>query len=481
MNNIINDISNAFQVELILLIAIFLNVIFSLFCTKQIFKLSKWLSIIFLLVAIASLANLQIEPELFTYGKVFFCNLSVVFFKLLTLVCALLTTLMSKNFINKIHSKAFEFFIIILFLVLCSCLCVGCNNLLILFFCLESIFVSFAMLSTFKTGLFSKVAAFEFLKLNLKTSSLFLLPTLGLYLLFSTFNINEISILMSQKSQAEPLLSVFSTLFLLYFCSHLGILIGTKTLCKFYESTSFVVCALYSFLSLIVIYAVLCRFKIFLFDKSLNFDIILTSVALISIAVLSLALINTKKIKHMTALSVSLVSSFLLLGLLSNLQVFGVAAIVYNLIISLIMLNGLFASLILFNSDKTLAYLSDYTGIVYYRPFYSIAFAICLASFANLPPTAGFVSKFFLFSAISRSGFFALVPMFVCLVLSTFSIYFYSTFAMNLFARKMPVKNLSNKLTSPKIILYLSAILLVFLCFYSEKLIQLCILVGYEM
>jgi NADH-quinone oxidoreductase subunit N len=50
--------------------------------------------------------------------------------------------------------------------------------------------------------------------------------------------------------------------------------------------------------------------------------------------------------------------------------------------------------------------LSDYAGIGYHHPLLAIAMAIFMFSLAGIPPTAGFMAKFYVFSAAVKAGYY---------------------------------------------------------------------------
>jgi len=67
--------------------------------------------------------------------------------------------------------------------------------------------------------------------------------------------------------------------------------------------------------------------------------------------------------------------------------------------------------------------ISSYRGIGYKYPFAALAMAIFMFSLAGVPPTAGFVGKFYLFSAALKAGFVWLVILSV--LNSVVSAYYY--------------------------------------------------------
>jgi NADH-quinone oxidoreductase subunit N len=67
--------------------------------------------------------------------------------------------------------------------------------------------------------------------------------------------------------------------------------------------------------------------------------------------------------------------------------------------------------------------LDDIAGLGFRRPFYGLAMTICLFSLSGLPPTAGFISKFYIFKTAIESGHMAVAV--VGILTSIVSVYYY--------------------------------------------------------
>ena len=67
--------------------------------------------------------------------------------------------------------------------------------------------------------------------------------------------------------------------------------------------------------------------------------------------------------------------------------------------------------------------LDDIAGLGFRRKFYGFALAMCMFSLSGLPPTAGFISKFFIFKTAIESGH--IVVAFIGILTSIVSVYYY--------------------------------------------------------
>ena len=110
MSGILNSITSTYLPEFILVIFIIINLIVSAFFNTNLYKMSKWITLFGIVLALCSTIYLQIEPETFAFGGAFLTNIYTIFFKLLILVCGFFLTLLSRNMIREKRDRAFEYF-----------------------------------------------------------------------------------------------------------------------------------------------------------------------------------------------------------------------------------------------------------------------------------------------------------------------------------------------------------------------------------
>ncbi len=135
------------------------------------------------------------------------------------------------------------------------------------------------------------------------------------------------------------------------------------------------------------------------------------------------ALVQTN-IKRMLAYSSIAHAGYLLVGILAG-SAMGHSAVLYYLLAYTFMNIGAFGVVSYLGASNRVENLriSSYRGIGYKYPFAALAMAIFMFSLAGVPPTAGFVGKFYLFSAALKAGFVWLVILSV--LNSVVSAYYY--------------------------------------------------------
>jgi NADH-quinone oxidoreductase subunit N len=156
---------------------------------------------------------------------------------------------------------------------------------------------------------------------------------------------------------------------------------------------------------------------------STDWGAFLAFVAAASMIVGNLAAIVQVSLKRMLAYSGIAQAGYILVGVLGAHGA-GQAAVLFYLTAYLFMNFGAFAVLVVMSgptadSDR----FSDLDGLGRRNPALAIVMTIFMFSLAGFPPTAGFIGKFFLFSAAVAGGYTWLVVLAV--LMSVVSVYYY--------------------------------------------------------
>ncbi|MFD4350919.1 NADH-quinone oxidoreductase subunit NuoN [Nocardia sp. NPDC058519] len=137
---------------------------------------------------------------------------------------------------------------------------------------------------------------------------------------------------------------------------------------------------------------------------------VIAAVAVATMVVGAIMAITQTDVKRMLAYSSIAHAGFLLVGIVAA-DTAGVAAVLFYLLAYGLGTVGAFAvvSLVRDASGDEATALSQWAGLGRRSPWLASAFALLLLSFAGLPLTSGFVSKFAVFAAASGGGYTALV------------------------------------------------------------------------
>ncbi|WP_194828317.1 NADH-quinone oxidoreductase subunit NuoN [Nocardia sp. XZ_19_231] len=151
---------------------------------------------------------------------------------------------------------------------------------------------------------------------------------------------------------------------------------------------------------------------------------VIAAVAVATMVVGAIMAITQTDVKRMLAYSSIAHAGFLLVGIVAA-DTAGVAAVLFYLLAYGLGTVGAFAvvSLVRDASGDEATALSQWAGLGRRSPWLASAFALLLLSFAGLPLTSGFVSKFAVFAAASGAGYTPLVIIGV--VCSAIAAFFY--------------------------------------------------------
>jgi len=158
-------------------------------------------------------------------------------------------------------------------------------------------------------------------------------------------------------------------------------------------------------------FAVLARIFLYGFE-SLTDDWrpLLWGLAVLGMVGGNLLALNQRDPKRMLAYSSIAHTGYVLVGLVAaNPE--GVAGALFHLCAYTLTSMGSFAVLVVCQRKEGRTEIRDYSGLGFRHPLLGMALALLLLSLAGLPPTAGFVGRFYLFSAAVEAGFTGLAAI----------------------------------------------------------------------
>ena len=159
----------------------------------------------------------------------------------------------------------------------------------------------------------------------------------------------------------------------------------------------------------------------------------LAVIVCISLAIGNLAALVQRSVKRILAYSSVSHAGFMLIAVASN-NALGGRALLYYLIPYAAMSVGSFAVVAARERElRAEVTLDNLAGMGWERPFFGIAMWTFMLGFAGLPPTGGFVGKFYVFSAAYDRGWIWLVI--VGLVATAVSLYYYLGIIRSLYMR----------------------------------------------
>ena len=190
----------------------------------------------------------------------------------------------------------------------------------------------------------------------------------------------------------------------------------------------------------------------------------LWAMSVLTMIVGNLIALRQTNIKRMLAYSSIAHAGYLLVAVLAR----DYSSLVFYLAAYMFMNIGVFAALVgMSRTGKEYLELDEFGGIGFRYPWIGATLSVFLLSLAGFPPTAGFLAKFYVFSAAVRAG---LIPLVMIGVLASLvSVFYYLRVVVYMYMRE-PERPVEIEVENPALFLVL------FLCLYS--VLQLGIFPG---
>jgi len=159
------------------------------------------------------------------------------------------------------------------------------------------------------------------------------------------------------------------------------------------------------------------------FGEPVGWTTIFYVLSVVTMTVGNLAALTQSNIKRLLAYSSVAHAGYVLIGVVAG-TVRGVEATLIYLFIYLFMQLGAFAVVVLLRRRDVIGdELKDLSGLYFRSPAVAVAMLAFMLSLGGIPPTAGFMGKFWLFSAAIESGYVWLAVIGV--LNSAISLYYY--------------------------------------------------------
>jgi NADH-quinone oxidoreductase subunit N len=165
---------------------------------------------------------------------------------------------------------------------------------------------------------------------------------------------------------------------------------------------------------------------------------LLSIVAIATLTLGNLAAINQTNIKRLLAYSSISHAGYMLLGLIAGNDT-GINGIMVYVMVYTFMNLGAFLVVVALRRKNIIGEdLDDIAGLMQKSPGYAILMLVFLLSLAGIPPTAGFLGKYYIFLALIQTRHYALAVIATLYV--AVAIYYYFKIVRSMFIREMTEK-----------------------------------------
>ncbi len=385
------------------------------------------------------------EPGITLFNKMLAADNYSNFFNVILILSTGLVVLASYPYLEKENIHYPEYYSLFLFSCLGMMLLVSALDLVVLFIALEIMSLGVYVLVGFRRAdVKSNEAAVKYFVLGSLASAILLYGIALLYGATGTMNVTEILNFVKTTPEHNTLFSLGAILVLSGFLFKVAaapfhmwipdVYEGAPTTVTNFMTTGLKAAAFAAFVRVFLSLGYTQHIDIVSNLQDANspefwfaarFHDVLWVIAALTMFLGNVIALTQNNIKRMLAYSSIAHSGYILVGFLSSSSSeYGLSAILLYVVAYVVMNLGAFAivALISEQGDKRID-IEDFAGLGFKHPILGFAMAVFMLSMAGIPPTAGFVGKYLVFSSAIQAGEIWLVVLGV--LCSAISAYYY--------------------------------------------------------
>lgn len=359
-----------------------------------------------------------------TFANMFALDGFSIFFKLLFIAAIALVTMLSDDFLAESRYSPWEYYSLLAFALVGMMFMVSGVSLIAIWIGLELMSLSSYILAGFyKNEQKSTEAAMKYFVLGAVSSAILLYGISLIYGVCGSLNLFDIERAMSTIVTNDALM--------------FGIMLLGAGLCfkiaavpfhvwtpDVYEGAPTPITAFLSTASKAAAFAIFARiFYTGLHNFQLDWSNVLATISALSMILGNFAAITQDNVKRMLAYSSISHAGYALLGIIA-LNAMGLRGILVYTLVYVFANLGIWATVLMMRRHEYAGErIDDFDGLHRRAPFWSFAMVMFLLSLGGIPPTAGFIGKYFLFAAAVQSGFGWLAI--IAVLMSAVSMFYY--------------------------------------------------------
>jgi NADH-quinone oxidoreductase subunit N len=363
--------------------------------------------------------------DLTTFYGMFVLDSYAIFFKMLFYLAAGIAILLSINYVKVEDIDKGEYYALMLFATTGMMIMASGADLISIYLGLELMAMSVYILAGFMRGaLKSNEAALKYFLLGAFSSGILLYGISIMYGVTGTTNLKEIQAFIHAGQYSRPAVMLSMILMTAGFGFKVAAVPFHMWVPDVYEGAPTSVTAFMSVGPKAAGFAAFLRvFTVGLLDIQPDWTVIIASLAVMSMLIGNVVAISQTNIKRMLAYSSIAHAGYALIGFVSG-GVQGVSSVMLYLFIYAFMNLGAFGVVIMLRKGGMKGEeIQDFAGLAKKNRLAALLMMIFMFSLAGIPPTAGFVGKFYIFMAALNSGYLFLAIIGV--IMSAVSAYFY--------------------------------------------------------
>jgi NADH-quinone oxidoreductase subunit N len=359
-----------------------------------------------------------------------------IFFNWIFLAAAVIVALVSYKYLEIAGEHHSEYYALILFAQCGMYFLATGTDLVVLFIGLELMALSFyVMVGFLRADKRSNEAAIKYLLLGAFSTGFLAYGFSVMYGIAGSTKLSDITTAIQQRSPWDPVV------FLALATTAVGLLFKISAVPfhmwapDAYEGAPTTVTAYLSVASKAASMAFLLRIFLGPLGSAREaWEPILSVVAVLTLTLGNLAAMNQTNIKRLLAYSSISHAGYMLLGLIAGNE-HGINGIAVYVMVYTFMNLGAFLVIVAMRRANIIGEdLDDLSGLVHRSPVYAVMMLIFLLSLAGIPPTAGFLGKYYIFLSLIETRHYTLAVIATLYV--AVAIYYYFKIVRSMFIRE---------------------------------------------
>jgi NADH-quinone oxidoreductase subunit N len=348
-----------------------------------------------------------------------------LFVTLTLVIVGVLTIMFSSQVLERDGMPAGEYYAVMLFSIVGMMMMATANDLLVIFIALEILSLGVYVLTAIRRDALGTEAAFKYFMLGAFSSAFFLYGIAFTYGVTGSTRLSAVGTYLSAQSMTgNPMILMALGLLLVGFAFKISAVPFHMWTPDAYEGAPAIVTGFMSTGVKAAAFAAFARVFLSTFEpfKS-DWAPIIAALAAATMILGTVVGVAQSNLKRMLAYSSIAHGGYLMVGLVAANQVGKAAILFYLLAYSVTNLAAFGVIALLGTRERNNDELRDYAGLWDTHPALAALMTVCLLSLGGLPPTAGFVGKWYIFSAAVSAGYYWLAI--IGMLTSVVSVFFY--------------------------------------------------------
>src|SRR5689334_2459213 len=387
-------------------------------------------------IAISALFLYRLSSiETSAYGGVLVVDQFANFFKLIFLIGAALSIALSLKYLDIERENHGEYYALILFATMGMMFMAGAVDLVTLYIGLETMAIATYILVGFlRSNQKSNEASMKYFLLGAFSSGILLYGMSLLYGIAGSTRFDDIAAALSRRPVTDPI----SLLAMITLSAGMFFKVAAVPFHQWtpdaYEGAPTSITAFMSVAVKAASFAMMVRiFMIAIYPLRPQWVAIMAAVSVMTMTIGNIAAITQSNVKRLLAYSSISHAGYILIGFIAGNETGLTAVGLYLLIYTFTNIGAWTVIVALRRKDIIGEHIDDMAGLYFKHPAAAILMLIFLLSLAGIPPTAGFIGKYFLFAAAIETGHNVLAV--IAVLNAAISLYFYFRIVVSMFMR----------------------------------------------